>query len=267
MKSTASNSPSNASAAARRRFLQGLGTIGAALVAGSAVLPANAQATVKEIKGVTGKHRWGLLIDTTKCATGCDACVRGCNAEHGINSTGNPDTDAQWIRKIELKDNLTGQLSSLPMMCQHCESAPCVDVCPTGASFKRADGVVLVNKHTCIGCRYCMMACPYKARSFIHEPITDQLTRAPRGKGTVESCTLCVHRIDASGSQPAEKSAEKTVQQPACAVSCKEDAHNAITFGDLNDPDSEIVQAIERSQAQQVRADLNLNTGVRYTRL
>jgi len=242
--------------AARRRFLQGLGTLGLTLVSGSAVLPGNTQATVKEIKGVSDAHRWGLLIDTSKCASGCDACVRGCNEEHGIKSSGNEDTDAQWIRKIDLQDNLSAVETSLPMMCQHCETAPCVDVCPTGASFKRADGVVLVNKHTCIGCRYCMMACPYKARSFIHEPITDQLSRAPRGQGTVESCTLCVHRIDS----------EKD-QQPACAEACTKDAHGAILFGDLNDANSEIVKAMEKANAQQIRADLKLNTGVRYSHL
>ena len=76
---------------------------------------------------------------------------------------------------------------SLPMMCQHCADPPCVDVCPTGASFKRADGIVLVDRHICIGCRYCMMACPYKARSFVHEPLTDQKPDVPRGKGCVES--------------------------------------------------------------------------------
>jgi len=182
--------------------------------------------------------------------------VRGCHEEHGIESTGNDDTDAQWIRKVDLQDNLTGQLSSLPMMCQHCDSAPCVDVCPTGASFKRADGVVLVNKHTCIGCRYCVMACPYKARSFIHEPVTNQKSWAPRGQGTVESCTLCVHRIDADEDM-----------QPACAVACTDEAHSAILFGDLNDPNSDISKAMSVQKAQQVRPDFGLNTGVRYTSL
>ena len=138
-------------------------------------------------------------------------------------------------------------------MCQHCDSAPCVDVCPTGASFKRADGIVLVNKHTCIGCRYCMMACPYKARSFIHETLTEQKPSAPRGKGTVESCTLCVHRVD-----------DDAQSQPACAVACTDEAHSAILFGDLNNPDSGISQKISKIEPSQVRADLNLNTGVRY---
>ena len=241
---------------ARRNFLQRLGLLGVAAVAAPALLPTDSNGQVTTLKGVTDKHRWGLFIDSSKCAAGCDACVRGCNEEHGITSTGNDDTDAQWIRKIDLKDNLTGQLSSLPMMCQHCDSAPCVDVCPTGASFKRADGVVLVNKHTCIGCRYCVMACPYKARSFIHEPLTDQKSWAPRGQGTVESCTLCVHRID-----------EDNEQQPACAVACTDEAHSAILFGDLNDPSSDISKAMKERQGLQVRSDFDLNTGVRYTKL
>jgi len=227
-----------------------------AAVAAPALLPTDSSGQITTLKGVSDKHRWGLFIDSSKCASGCDACVRGCNEEHGIASTGNDDTDAQWIRKIDLKDNLTGQLSSLPMMCQHCDSAPCVDVCPTGASFKRADGVVLVNKHTCIGCRYCVMACPYKARSFIHEPLSNQKSWAPRGQGTVESCTLCVHRID-----------EDNEQQPACAVACTDEAHSAILFGDLNDPNSDISKAMSERQGLQVRSDLQLNTGVRYTKL
>ena len=116
-------------------------------------------------------------------------------------------TSAQWIRKVEIKEIKTGRTASLPVMCQHCAEPPCVDVCPTGASFKRADGIVLVDRHTCIGCRYCMMACPYKARSFVHEELHDQLPDVPRGKGCVESCTLCVHRVDKG-------------QTPACVESC-----------------------------------------------
>ncbi|MEE9333135.1 MAG: 4Fe-4S dicluster domain-containing protein [Granulosicoccaceae bacterium] len=246
--------PTN-SLAARRRFLQRLGLLSVA-VAAPALLPALSGATITPVKGASNKHRWGLLIDTSKCVSGCDACVRGCHEEHGINGTGNDHTDAQWIRKIDLQDDLTAKQSSLPMMCQHCDSAPCVDVCPTGASFKRADGVVLVNKHTCIGCRYCVMACPYKARSFIHEPVSNQKSWAPRGQGTVESCTLCVHRIDAEGEQ-----------QPACAVACTDEAHSAILFGDLSDPQSDIAKAMNKRHAQEVRSDLELNTGVRYLNL
>ena len=124
---------------------------------------------------------------------------------------------AGFVRS-KLRNNLTGRVTSLPMMCQHCEKPPCVDVCPTGASFRRADGIVMVDRHTCIGCRYCMMACPYNARSFIHENVQMKTTATPRGKGCVESCNLCVQRRDNGGTTT------------ACQDACK---HGAIVFGDL----------------------------------
>jgi len=143
-------------------------------------------------------QRWGLLIDTTKCED-CDVCVTACGEENGWTGRGRGETDPQWIRKVTLRDKRTGFTQALALMCQHCENPPCVDVCPTGASFKRADGIVLVDKHICIGCRYCVMACPYAARSFVHEAVTGQKADVPRGKGTVESCTLCVHRRQGHG--------------------------------------------------------------------
>jgi molybdopterin-containing oxidoreductase family iron-sulfur binding subunit len=136
-------------------------------------------------------------------------------------------------------------------MCQHCEHPPCVDVCPTGASFKRDDGIVLVDKHTCIGCRYCVLACPYGARSFIHEAVSGQKPDVPRGKGTVESCTLCVHRVDRG-------------ETPACVEACNKDGGKAMAFGDLNDRDSAIHRRLRTEPSSQIRADLALNTGVRY---
>ena len=148
------------------------------------------------INAVTNKVRWGMLIDADLCDEDCNACVTACSEENGITGHDRPATDAQWIRKVDVRSSSTGKAKSFPVMCQHCAEPPCVDVCPTGASFKRADGIVLVDKHTCIGCRYCMMACPYKARSFVHEVVEDQKDHAPRGKGTVESCTMCVHRVD-----------------------------------------------------------------------
>ena len=136
-------------------------------------------------------------------------------------------------------------------MCQHCAEPPCVDVCPTGASFKRADGIVLVDRHICIGCRYCMMACPYKGRSFVHEPLEDQKPYAPRGKGCVESCTLCVHRVDAG-------------RIPACVEACALAGHAAMIFGDLNDKNSEIAKRVAKYRTTRVRADLGTDPGVFY---
>ena len=198
----------------------------------------------------TATPRWGMLIDADKCAD-CNACVTACNKEHGliggVGDAGRPQTDAQWIRKVELTDNHTGHITSLPMLCQHCEHPPCVDVCPTGASFKRADGVVLVDKHTCIGCRYCVIACPYKARSFVHENLTEQKSWSPRGKGTVEGCTFCVHRLDKN-------------ETPACVEACNgggaDGGNGAMLFGDLNDPQSDLATRLSSTATRQVRADL-----------
>jgi|TARA_B100000795_G_scaffold269615_1_gene259575 molybdopterin-containing oxidoreductase family iron-sulfur binding subunit len=200
----------------------------------------------------SSKIRWGMLIDTNQCTEDCNACVTACDDEHGIEDFGRPATDTQWIRKMNLTDELSGKSHSLPMMCQHCENPPCVDVCPTGASFKRDDGIVLVNKHTCIGCRYCMMACPYKARSFVHENLENQVPHSPRGKGCVESCNLCVHKIDNGDNNT------------ACAEACQKDGHQAILFGDLNDPQSDISKQLHKYGGKEVRGDLGLNTAVRY---
>ena len=198
------------------------------------------------------KVRWGMLVDLNRCAPDCDACVAACDRENGLPAVKTP-TSSQWIRKVELKD-MRGQVRSVPMMCQHCAEPPCVDVCPTGASFKRADGIVLVARHTCIGCRYCMMACPYKARSFVHEPVTGQRPEVPRGKGCVESCTLCVHRIDRG-------------RIPACVEACEAAGHGALLFGDLNDPGSEIAKRVASYTSSAVRADLGLDPGIRYVGL
>jgi len=236
----------------RRGFLR----TAAAALAGIAIAPGIrlielAVARAPE-DAASNKVRWGMLIDTTKCASGCTDCVSACNRENGLHSTDRPRTDAQWIRKIDLEDPKNGRQLSAPVMCQHCAEPPCVDVCPTGASFKRADGIVLVDKHICIGCRYCMMACPYKARSFIHENLTNQLPDVPRGKGTVEGCTLCVHKIDRGDGTT------------ACAEACKAAGHEAIIFGDINDPQSTISQRLREIPSRQLRGDLGLNTGVRY---
>ncbi len=232
----------------RRGFLAASAGVGLVAIAPGVHLMQVAQARPAG-EPASKLQRWGMLIDTTKCASGCTVCVDACATENGINEkVADPHQAAQWIRKIEVKNPKNGHQHSLPMMCQHCAEPPCVDVCPTGASMKRADGIVLVDRHICIGCRYCMMACPYKARSFVHQPLTHQDPEVPRGLGCVESCTLCVHRVDKG-------------QIPACVESCPE---GAMIFGDLEDPNSEIARRMAQFNTTQVRADLKLNTGVRY---
>jgi molybdopterin-containing oxidoreductase family iron-sulfur binding subunit len=239
----------------RRAFLSmAAGAAGAVLLAPGIHLIEVARAAAggaAPSAGANPKVRWGMLIDTAQCAEGCNDCVTACNTENGLDPQPTR-TSSQWIRKIDIREIKTGRTASLPVMCQHCAEPPCVDVCPTGASFKRADGIVLVDRHTCIGCRYCMMACPYQARSFVHEPVTNQKPEVPRGKGCVESCTLCVHRID------------RGETMTACAEACQKAGHEAILFGDLNDPQSAISRRILEVRSTQLRAELKLDLGVRY---
>lgn len=232
----------------RRDFLKQTARLGGVLITAQLPLEISQAAEVRDLS----KIRWGLLIDTTQCGKDCTACVDACRQEHGLTTHSahetRPEVQPQWIRKVELRHKQTKKEHSLPVMCQHCENPPCADVCPTGASFKRADGIVLVDKHLCIGCRYCMMACPYKARSFVHETLTEQKSYSPRGKGTVEGCTLCVHRVDRG-------------ESPACVSACPK---QAITFGNLNDANSEIAKKLQQIQSSALRNDLQLHPSVRY---
>jgi molybdopterin-containing oxidoreductase family iron-sulfur binding subunit len=245
----------------RREFLKKSAATTAVTIAPGVMLHSLTAEAGPRTEPVTDKVRWGMLIDANKCADGCNDCVSACDKENGLDIVDMPEgadeslwerQRPRWMRQVKLKDNLTGRITNLPMMCQHCEKPPCVDVCPTGASFRRADGIVMVDRHICIGCRYCMMACPYKARSFIHAEVAEKLTHTPRGKGCVEACNLCVHRLD---------NGQTTT---ACQDACK---HQAIVFGDLNDPDSAVSQALKKYPSVQIRADLKLNTGVRYSNI
>ena len=237
----------------RRKFLAQSGAVAGLAIAPGLVLNQVAHAKSDADKA-TDANRWGMLIDTNKCNKGCTDCVTACKTENawGVGENhSSKEQQAQWIRKVSITDKQTGHVQSLPLMCQHCETAPCVDVCPTGASMKREDGIVQVDKHICIGCRYCMMACPYKARSFVHEKIELQKPTAPRGIGTVESCNMCAHRVDKG-------------QDPACVEACSKAEHGAMIFGDLKDANSAISKELKKHGGEQIRADLGLNTGVRY---
>ena len=235
----------------RRKFLGRASALAGLVVSFAPGMRLIDLADAKPDEAASAEVRWGMLVDATRCVSGCEACVNACATEHGIEMTDRPEIDAQWIRKVDLIDEDSGREISLPVMCQHCENAPCVAVCPTGASFRREDGIVLVNKHTCIGCRYCMMACPYMARSFIHINLVGQRAHSPRGKGTVESCTFCVHRVDRD-------------REPACVEACTAAGHLALLFGDLSDNEGELAQRLGEVQSQQLRSDLGTNPGVHY---
>lgn len=233
----------------RRRLLAGAAAA-VAVAPGVMLVATGASARPKGVPADANK-RWGMLIDTRTELSDWDTAIDACKTEQGWGGGNNPATDPQWIRKVSIRNKSTGAQATFPVMCQHCENPPCVDVCPTGASMQRVDGIVLVDKHICIGCRYCMMACPYSARSFVHEPVHNQRPHMPRGMGTVESCTMCVHRVDKG-------------QQPACVEALQAKGSNAIMFGDLNDPKSEISRAVSAHVTRRIREDLGVAPGVHY---
>lgn len=157
--------------------------------------------------------RFGMIIDLKKC-TGCHACSAACKAENRVP----PKTFRTRVKEVETGEFPNVGLDFVKSACMHCQDAPCVRVCPTGASHLGELGLIDVTEETCVGCGYCVEACPYRARMFNKE------THLP------EKCTMCVHRL-------------KEGKKPACETTC---IGNAIISGDLNDPLSEASKAYAR---------------------
>lgn len=194
---------------------------------------------------------------------GCRRCFDTCRREHNIPDIGNKKEEIKWIWTEPYGDAFPDQqhefmaedIKNNPfiVLCNHCDKPPCVRVCPTRATFKRQDGIVMIDYHRCIGCRYCMAACPYGARSFNFRdprPYIKELNPAypTREKGVVEKCTLCVERID-------------TGLPPACVEVCPA---KAITFGDLEDPGSEARQLLKNRYTIQRKPELGTHPSIYY---
>lgn len=180
--------------------------------------------------------RYAMVIDTRSCL-GCGACIAACDLE---NKTDWRDGK----RRTHVPEFTFGEFPNVskifvPRLCMHCENPPCVSVCPTGASYKNEDGVVLVHHDICIGCKYCVVACPYEARYL------DDRT------GTIDKCTFCYDNRVLNG------------REPACVETCV--GHTRI-FGDLDDPNSEVYKLVNSSTAVQLRPDLMTEPKVFYVR-
>lgn len=197
--------------------------------------------------------RYGLAIDLDRCV-GCYSCAMGCKAENYTSS-------GVWWNNVvahEESDFPAVRLTFTPRACMHCDNPPCAAVCPTGATHKRDDGIVVIDKEKCIGCRRCMAACPYQARTFLesydsyypdygpsrYEQFGAQFHRV----NTAEKCHLCAHLVDMG-------------QEPACVQSCPAYAR---TFGDLDDPNSTISQKIAGRKAQQILVEQGTKPKVYY---
>ncbi len=205
--------------------------------------------------------RWAMVIDQSKCV-GCEHCLDACRAYNDIAP------DNEWCR-METQVSEEGDAIFRPVACQHCQDAPCVEICPVGASYRRDDGIIMMDYDRCIGCRYCQLACPFGARTFNWESFTGDNPNVPtygqpevarRPRGVVEKCAFCYHRIDrglAMGLTPGKDAAAT----PACVVAC---THGARLFGDLNDPNSSVSQALANHPSYRLREDLGLETRVYY---
>jgi phenylacetyl-CoA:acceptor oxidoreductase subunit 1 len=208
--------------------------------------------------------RWAIVADLNRCV-GCQTCTSAC--KHA-NATA---PGIQWRKVLDFE---TGEFPNVsrafvPVGCMHCDEPPCLDVCPSTATQKRADGIVTIDYDLCIGCAYCVMACPYQARSRVdvpnkaygtqsmqHEKVREQWER----QGVSQKCTLCIDRIDPGLAQGLKPGIDPEAT-PACINSCIADA---LHFGDISDPDSNVSKLLKENKHFRMHEDLGTGPGFYY---
>jgi molybdopterin-containing oxidoreductase family iron-sulfur binding subunit len=236
-------------------------------------------------------HHWGMVIDLNRC-TGCNACVISCQVENNIPVVGREEVarghEMHWIRmdRYYSDDPSNPRVIHQPVMCQHCDHAPCENVCPVAATNHSSEGLNQMVYNRCIGTRYCANNCPYKARCFnwfdyngadvlknnTKDPVgmTAPLSRlvlnpdvTSRSKGVIEKCSFCIQRIQAAKQRA--KLENRPLQDgdvlPACAESCPADA---IVFGDMNDPGSRVSSLLKEPRKYHLLGELHTLPSVSY---
>lgn len=212
--------------------------------------------------------RWGMVIDLQRCI-GCYACMFACKQEHFL------PPNVFWNRVIisETGKYPTVTKQVYPVLCNHCKEAICVKVCPTGATTKREDGIVLIDYDKCVGCRYCVIACPYQQRTYYSDSKREYFPGQgftelevigkklyPLQPRTVVKCNLCVERIDEGIRRGLIPGMDREAT-PACVNACPTKAR---TFGDLDDPNSEVSTLIKERRASQLHPEFGTDPSVCY---
>lgn len=219
-----------------------------------------------------GKHYWGFVVDTNKCI-GCGRCVRACKLENRVPLE--PEHHRTWVERYVITlegeayvDSPQGGINGfageavnvkyqnlkirnsffVPKLCNQCDNPPCVQVCPVAATYRTKDGIILVDQQRCIGCRYCIQACPYGARYLL----PSRPGVGPLGEGgVVDKCTWCYHRITRG-------------VPPACVEACPVKAR---AFGDLRTPESPVRQILAEARINVLKPDLGTRPKVYYVGL
>jgi len=265
----------------RREFLKIAGLsalLGSGAKAAMDILaPGELEAAMETIPLTEGK-RWAMVIDSHKIDDELmDKCIKACHREHNVPDLGTAKEEIKWLWKEDYEHSFPEQEhefvsdevkhKNFLLLCNHCTNPPCCRVCPTKATFQRDDGIVMMDLHRCIGCRFCMAACPYGSRSFnwgdprrvtkieklkkLNPGFPTNREYPTRTKGVVEKCTFCDERL-AKG------------ELPACVEEANKIRKGALTFGDLSDPESEVRMLLKTHYSIRRKPELGTGPNILY---